>query len=374
MTPLPERADAVVVGGGHNGLVCAAYLARAGLDTVVVEARHDVGGCAASESVLGATVNVCNCDHLTFRTTPVLDELDLRAHGLRYLDVDPSQVSITWGGGPAWTQFHDTERTLEVLARLYPGQVDGYRRYLGDALPAARLMLAAAGAPPSPAGLIRRAMSASGARGAATLVGWSRQSALDVLRRYFSAEELVAPALALGPTVWGLAPSTPRTGLAALVYAVRHVARMGRPVGGSGALPEALAAAVRAAGGSVATGTRVAAISCQGDRVVGVETADGRTVRARVVVSACDPHATFLQWLRDPPPAARRLVDRWRATPVHAGYESKVDAVVDRLPAYRQLDDVTAASLGVHQLAPTTVVAPLSTTSKPGTHSRVAAG
>jgi len=81
--------DAVVIGAGHNGLVTAAYLARHGVRTLLLEARDSVGGTAASEPFHGGTVNICNCDHLTFRTTPVIEELGLSAHGLRYLDVEP---------------------------------------------------------------------------------------------------------------------------------------------------------------------------------------------------------------------------------------------------------------------------------------------
>src|SRR6266540_2802956 len=98
---MPRDYDAVVIGAGHNGLVCAAYLARARMRTLLVEAREIVGGTAASERFAGATVNICNCDHLTFRTTPIIDELGLEAHGLRYLDVVPAQVNMTWEGGPA---------------------------------------------------------------------------------------------------------------------------------------------------------------------------------------------------------------------------------------------------------------------------------
>ena len=85
---------AIVVGGGHNGLICAAYLARAGIDTLVVEARPTVGGCASTVDALGARVNICNCDHTVFRTTPIADELDLDRYGLRYLDVDPAQQNL----------------------------------------------------------------------------------------------------------------------------------------------------------------------------------------------------------------------------------------------------------------------------------------
>jgi phytoene dehydrogenase-like protein len=73
----PADHDAIVVGGGHNGLICAAYLARAGLDVLLLEARPTVGGCASTVAALGARVNICSCDHTVFRTTPVMDELDL---------------------------------------------------------------------------------------------------------------------------------------------------------------------------------------------------------------------------------------------------------------------------------------------------------
>ena len=94
-----DDCDAIVVGAGHNGLITAAYLARAGLSVVLVEARDSVGGTAASEPFAGATVNICNCDHLTFRTTPVIEELRLADHGLRYDDVDPPSHLMAWSDG-----------------------------------------------------------------------------------------------------------------------------------------------------------------------------------------------------------------------------------------------------------------------------------
>ena len=112
--------DAVVIGAGHNGLVTAAYLARDGLRTLLVEARSIVGGTAASEAFAGATVNVCNCDHLTFRTTPVIGELGLADHGLRYLDVEPAQHNMTWGSTAIWSHHHDVEATVDSLAAVPP--------------------------------------------------------------------------------------------------------------------------------------------------------------------------------------------------------------------------------------------------------------
>src|SRR5215211_1462074 len=199
--------DAVVVGGGHNGLICAAYLARAGLDTVVVEARPSAGGCASTADALDARVNICNCDHTVFRTTPIVDELNLDDYGLRYINVDPAQINLPWSGGPAWPLFQNLERTLESIALTYPLEVEGYRRYVRAARGVAELVIHLANQPPT----VRGALAEIGwrhARAAATLVRWSRMSVAGVLRSFFTADALVAPAIVAGPAVWGVAPST----------------------------------------------------------------------------------------------------------------------------------------------------------------------
>ncbi len=354
---MTDRWDAVVVGGGHNGLACAAYLARGGLRTLVLEARDSVGGCASTVDALGARVNICNCDHGVVRSTPLLDELDLAAHGLRYLDVDPCQVSVPWDGGPAWPIFHDVERTLDGLRLTYPGAVEGYRRYLDAARPVAELAVACAATPPTRPRLLRRVLERHG-RGVATLLRWSRRSVADVLRDFFSDEALLAPAVVVGPAVWGLSPFFPGTGLGAITYALKHVAPVGRPVGGSGALTDALARAVVAAGGDIRCGARVEAITCEGPAVRGVGLVGGEEIRAGIVVSACDPHSTFLAWLRNPPAAAQVLVDRWRTVPQHDGYESKLDVIVAEPPRFGQLDGAVVERLGFDPDHATTIVAP----------------
>jgi phytoene dehydrogenase-like protein len=75
-------ADVIVVGGGHNGLICAAYLARAGIETMLIEARPEVGGCASTVTDMDARFNSCNCDHSMVRAMPIADELELASHGL----------------------------------------------------------------------------------------------------------------------------------------------------------------------------------------------------------------------------------------------------------------------------------------------------
>ncbi len=323
--------DAMVVGAGHNGLVCAAYLARAGLRTLLVEARSSVGGTASSEAFAGGTVNICNCDHITFRTTPVMDELGLVDFGLRYIDIDPAQRNMLWDGGPSWTIHHDVEQTIDSLAHTYPAEVDGYRRYLKAALPAVQMVLDNANDPPSVKTIAKKVIARRG-RGAATLLRWSRQSAASVMRNFFESEALRGPAMVTGPMVWGVSPELSGTGLGALGYALRHVGRVGRPEGGSGMVPESLRRAFEHAGGTLMLNTKVAHLTCEGEAIRGMVCTDGTEITARIVVSACNPHDTFLAWLTNPPARAQPLVERWRAIPHDDGYESKVDALVDRQP------------------------------------------
>jgi beta-carotene ketolase (CrtO type) len=339
--------DVIIIGAGHNGLVTAAYLARAGLRTLVLEARSIVGGTAASEAFAGARVNVCNCDHTTFRTTPVIDDLDLTARGLRYIDMEPSGTSGAWTGGPTWEHHHDVGRTLDELAATHPDEVAGYRRYVRVARPAVELILRAASEPPSVGALTRLAIRRRLA-GVPTVLRWSRRSAADVIRSFFRDDAVVGPALVTGPMVWGMSPELPGTGLGAISYAMRHVGRVGRPVGGSGALTDALAAAVVHLGGAVRCDAPVAAVRSDGGRVAGVTLADGTDLSASVVVSACDPQRTFVQWLRNPPAVAADMLARWRGASSEPGYESKIDAVLDRLPVLRD----------GRSLSPTLTVAP----------------
>ncbi len=341
-----DDCDAIVVGAGHNGLITAAYLARAGLSVMLVEARDQVGGTAASEPFAGATVNICNCDHLTFRTTPVIEELRLAEHGLRYQNVDPPSHLMAWSDGTHWTAQHDLAANLESLGAVLPGEVDGYRKYAKAAMPVVRLILEAASQQPSRMALTRLALRHRMA-GIPTLLAWSRRSAADVLRSYFTHDALTGTAAVFGPMVWGISPETPNTGLGALGHAMRHVARVGRPIGGSGAMPEAVLAAYRAAGGTLLTGKRVTRIRCTGDDARGVSLDDGTELDAPVIVSACDPHRTFLEWLSDPPSAARSTVERWRGIEIEAGYESKLDVVLSEAPVMKAIGEPTGTTVTV---------------------------
>ncbi len=337
-----SQHDVVVIGAGHNGLICAAYLAKAGLDVMLVEARDSVGGCASTVDAVGARVNICNCDHLMVRATPIADELDLATHGLRYLDVDPALLALTWDGDAPWFLFSDPERTVAWLAKTYPSQVSAYRAYLCDSHAAARLVVSLSGGRADIRSILANA-AVIGGRGARRLLSWSRRSALDVLSSYFDEEPLLLPALVTGPTVWGRDPDAEGTGLAALGYAVRHQLTVGRPVGGSGALTDAVRSALEGAGGVVRCSSRVFGVEQSDDGWI-VKTA-AAIYKARAVVGACDPRTVRTDFLGEDDP-----------TPEPDGFESKIDAVLTERPRYLALEGLDLG--GVDPLVPTAVVSP----------------
>ena len=324
-----HRHDAIVIGAGHNGLVTAAYLARAGLDTVLLERRDSVGGCASTVPALGGRVNICNCDHLWIRATPIAEELELERHGLGYLELDPSYLALGWAEEQPWLHYHDLEQTLEGLAATHPGSVDGYRRHVRELMPLARLVREVTNGVPTPARVGR--LAAPHPRASGRLLRLARRSAVDVLRRYFDDEELIRPALTVGPVVWGVDPSWPGTGLAALAYVSKHLIPVGRPAGGSGALTDAIHSAFTAAGGVTRLGSTVVAAEPGPDGSHRISLADGTDLSAERVVMSADPRAMH-GWSSD------RL--SWLAADEAEpeGYESKVDAFLTEPPRYRALD------------------------------------
>ena len=346
-------ADVVVVGAGHNGLIAAAYLARAGLRTLILEARPTVGGCASTVEAVGARVNICNCDHVLVRAMPIADELELASFGLRYLEVDPVGSHRFWDGHTSWTAWHDLEATLDGLRRTYPAEVDGYRRYFQAARPVAELLISLAQQTPGP-GAVARVLSRHAAA-AGRLWAWSRRSAQSLLADFFGHEALMLPALATGPVVWGLDGSTPGTGLGILGPAVRHLVAMGRPVGGSGALTDAVSRCFEAAGGQIRCGSPVQSLVVTSGaggraRVAAVRLVGGELIESPAVVVACDPAAVALEGGGLP----ERFGRIWGPAGKD-GYESKVDAVLASAPVYRQAADGLDAT---EALNPTTFILP----------------
>ncbi|MCU1669731.1 MAG: Amine oxidase [Blastococcus sp.] len=339
---ITSTVDVVVVGSGHNGLVTACYLARAGLSVEVVESDEVLGGAVSTvERWPGVRVDRGSSAHLIIRHSGIVEELDLAAHGLRYLDCDP------WGfapaphpgdpgpGGRPLVFSVDLDATCaSIAAACGPQDAAAYRRFVAVWAPRSRAVAAAFAARPSPGSLLRSFWPlgapsgdrprTSGADLAVDFLG-SGDALLD---RWFASERLKA-ALAWFGAQSGPPMSEPGTAAMVGWAALMHDVPPGHPVGGSGGLTEALRRRLESEGGRVVLGDGAARLLTEDGRVTGVQTVSGRRVRAPAVVAACHVQATRRLAGGDAPPA---LADA--TPPLGNGFGLVVRALTDRPPTY----------------------------------------
>jgi phytoene dehydrogenase-like protein len=329
--------DVIVVGAGHNGLVCAAYLGMAGLSVLVLERRDVIGGMAETGELLPG-VRVPTLAHTVGRLSPrVVRDLKLRARGLELIEPDvrvfaprpEGRATVLWGdaGKTAAGLGRDSEAYLaaDAAARAWSGA-------LAEVMQRAPVDLVAPSLPDIVRGLRTRDASA-----AVDLLRVMPMAVRDLVDEWFASDALQAAIAARGVLLTGLAPRFPGTaGVLLADLAGNDGGLAGQSVfasGGPGAVSKALAKAVRAVGGRIRTGAAVARVNRDGERVVGVTLATGRRVDAPIVVSNLDPRTTLLD-LVDPEALGPRL--GWRAGNVRAhGVTAKVNLALSDLPAFR---------------------------------------
>lgn len=294
---MTDTVDVVVVGGGHNGLVCATYLARAGLDVVVLERADRAGGALWSTSWQGFRLERGAVDHSAILGSGVVEELDLAAHGLRYATRTAAATHL-FGDGTRIVIDETAEETAASIAEVSQQDARAWIRLATLSAPLMRaLALASDGWIPPPAVATGFARAVAG-RAATELIELTRMSVIDVAQRWFESPQLRAVAI-FRAALSSLAPWTPGSANAFLLTVAGHGRRFGRPIGGSAALVDALVASLRAAGGSIRTANGVTAVRRAGGSWL-VSTAGGDTVTARrAVVSAMAPRPFLLDVLGD---------------------------------------------------------------------------
>jgi phytoene dehydrogenase-like protein len=354
-TPSPARAsarryDAIVIGGGHNGLVNGAYLAKAGLKTLILERRPVVGGAAITEELQPGFWFTTFSYALSLLRPDIIHDLELTAHGFMPLLMSSTFAPME-NGDYLWLG-QDHGENLREIARHSQHDADAYTQYVHDVEMVCQAIKPLLDAPPpdlfsdDPEELL--ALAALGSRfrrmDKRTLHNTVRLltgSAADFLDDYFDSDIVkgyLASSAIIGTKV---GPRSQGSGLVLLYHIIgEHDGQFGAWAfhkGGNGGFTQVLARAARSFGAEIVLGSPVVDVITKGGRAVGVALEDGTEYHARTVVSALDPRRTFLELVdpRELPSDLVETIQRFR----FQGTSSKVNFALDGLPRYPALGD-----------------------------------
>lgn len=346
---MARRYDAVIVGGGHNGLVCAGYLARAGWRVLVLERRAVLGGACVTEE-LWPGYRVSTAAYLvSLLQEQVVRDLELARYGYRVFPKDPAYFA-PFPDGRHLFLYGDLAKTQAEIAKFSRRDAERYPAFeaLIDRLARFVEPLLLASPPNLPPRdladlgallrLGRRALrlTRSDLATLATLFSGSVQELLD---RWFESEQLKVALATDGLIGANGGPATPGTAYVLLHHVMGGVGGVrglwGFVKGGMGGLAAALAASARAHGAELRTGAEVARVLVRAGRAAGVALADGTEVAAEVVVSNADPKRTFLKLVdrAELPPDFVAQIEAFKCE----GTSFKVNLALGELPSYRAL-------------------------------------
>jgi phytoene dehydrogenase-like protein len=343
---MPASRDAVVIGGGHNGLVAAAYLARSGLSTLVCERRGVVGGAAVSEHPFGPDFTVTSLSYVVSLLPPgLVRDLGLASHGYHVFPQGP--YFAPRGDGRYLALPDDPAARRAEIGKFSAADAAAYDRYqahlaglgavLGPLLDEIPPRLGSRRPPDLwRQGLLLRHLRKLDERGAVDATRLLTGSVADLVERYFESDALRGVLSVSGVIgTW----AGPRSSGTAYVTLHHHIGEAdgqagawGFPRGGMGGVTQALAAAARSLRAEIRTDAEVARIRTRAGRVTGVTLASGEDIDAPVVVTTAHPQISFLRLL-DPAELPAGFVDDIRGWQTRSG-TVKINLALGRLPVF----------------------------------------
>ena len=339
------RYDAIIIGGGHNGLTAAAYLARAARKVLVLERRHVLGGAAVTEEVFpGFRFSVCSYVVSLLRPD-IIRELDLPRHGLEILPLDGTFTPMPNGDYLWRTNDHaQSRRAIARHSRLDAEAYDEYGKAMVEQARFVKPLLDMTAPDPRTRDPRELVKLASIGRRFQRLSDTDREhqlklltmSAVDFLDQWFETDVLKATMSASGIIGTFLGVRSPGTAYVLLHHYMGEIdgafRSWGFARGGTGAISNAIASAATAAGAELRTSTAVAHVTIRDGRAEGVVLENGDELQANVVLSSLDPHLTFLRLVgeRELPPDFVAQVRRYKLR----GSSGKVNLALDALPDF----------------------------------------
>ncbi|MEK6609944.1 MAG: NAD(P)/FAD-dependent oxidoreductase, partial [Gemmatimonadota bacterium] len=337
--------DAIVIGGGHNGLVNAAYLARGGRRVLVLEKREVVGGAAVTEEVYPGFKFSVYSYVVSLLRPEIIRDLDLPGHGLHILPLESTLTPMLNGDYlAAWSDHDQTRRELCRHSPRDAEAYDVYGRLMHHMAQAVRPILGMV--PPDPTslspgdllGLLRLGghFRSLGAEKFHALHKLMTMSAADFLDEWFETDVLKATKSASGIIGTFLGPRSPGTAYVLLHHYMGELDGVfrawGFARGGTGSVSEAIAGAARRFGAEIRTDAAVARVVVKNGRAVGVALENGEEIRARVVGSGLDPRRTFLELVeaKELPGELVEAITRFK----FRGSSGKVNLVLGELPSF----------------------------------------
>ncbi len=347
--------DYIVIGGGHNGLVTAAYLARAGQRVVVLERYKILGGYNTTEEISAAPgykLNVGALEHIAIFDTPLVADLELEKYGLDYIYRDAVYL-FPFLDGVDIPIYRSIDRTAEEIAKLSPRDGAVYSDFMDFSDAFLGIMSAVSMGPPPTFGELAALMDAQIGLDIDQLLWVLLTNPRAVLDAWFEHPQVKAALGYYGAHIQ-TAPSRMGAGFAPCIMVGPHDSGAPRPRGGSGRLNDALAAAIEDQGGSVRTSLGVRRIMVENGRAVGVETDDGEGITAaKGVVSSIDARRVFLDLVDEAHTSAEL---RKKLRNLHAGgtniSEFKIDSALSGPLDWSRFPHGEEFSVGMQLLCP----------------------